>query len=43
MNRREEGLQAVAAYQAGRPGSDPAVHVTPITYIETKPRRRTEG
>jgi len=37
MNTREEVLQAVADYQAGRLGSIPAVHATPTTIIETRP------
>jgi redox-sensitive bicupin YhaK (pirin superfamily) len=35
MNTREEVLQAVADYQAGRLGSIPAVHNTPTTLIST--------
>jgi quercetin 2,3-dioxygenase len=35
MNTREEVLQAVADYQAGRLGSIPAVHNTPSTLIST--------
>ena len=35
MNTREEVLQAVADYQAGRLGSIPAVHNTPTTLIQT--------
>ncbi len=35
MNTREEILQAVADYQAGRLGSIPAVHNTPSTIIQT--------
>jgi redox-sensitive bicupin YhaK (pirin superfamily) len=35
MNTREEVLQAVADYQAGRLGSIPAVHAAPTTIIET--------
>jgi quercetin 2,3-dioxygenase len=35
MNTREEILQAVADYQAGRLGSIPAVHNTPTTLIQT--------
>lgn len=35
MNMREELLQAVADYQAGRPGGVPAVHATRTTIIET--------
>jgi len=34
MNTREEVLQAVADYQAGRLGSIPAVHNTPTTMVE---------
>jgi redox-sensitive bicupin YhaK (pirin superfamily) len=37
MNTREEVLQAVADYQAGRLGSIPAVHNTPTTLIQTTP------
>jgi len=37
MNTREEVLQAVADYQAGRLGSIPAVHNTPTTLIQTAP------
>jgi redox-sensitive bicupin YhaK (pirin superfamily) len=35
MNSREEVLQAVADYQAGRLGSIPAVHSAPTHLIET--------
>jgi redox-sensitive bicupin YhaK (pirin superfamily) len=35
MNTREEVLQAVADYQAGRLGSIPAVHNTPTTLLQT--------
>ena len=42
MNTREEVLQAVADYQAGRLGSIPAVHNTPTTLIQTD-RRGHEG
>ena len=35
MNTREEVLQAVADYQAGRLGSIPAVHNTPTTLVES--------
>ena len=31
MNTREEVMQAVADYQAGRLGSIPAIHNTPTT------------
>jgi redox-sensitive bicupin YhaK (pirin superfamily) len=37
MNTREEVLQAVADYQAGRLGSIPAVHNTPTTLVATEP------
>jgi redox-sensitive bicupin YhaK (pirin superfamily) len=37
MNTREEVMQAVADYQAGRLGSIPAVHNTPTTLIQTTP------
>ena len=36
MNTREEVMQAVADYQAGRLGSIPAVHNTPTTIVETR-------
>jgi quercetin 2,3-dioxygenase len=36
MNTREEVLQAMVDYQAGRLGSIPAVHNTPTTVIETR-------
>ena len=44
MNTREEVLQAVADYQAGRLGSIPAVHNTPTTLIQTdaRPRRPSD-
>ena len=35
MNTREEVMQAVADYQAGRLGSIPAVHNTPTTLIQS--------
>ena len=35
MNTREEVLQAVSDYQAGRLGSIPAIHNTPTTVIES--------
>ncbi len=38
MNTREEVLQAVADYQAGRLGSIPAVHGTPATLIQSPGR-----
>jgi len=37
MNTREEVMQAVADYQAGRLGSIPAVHNAPTTIVETRP------
>ena len=36
MNTREEVLQAMADYQAGRLGTIPAVHNAPTTMIETR-------
>ncbi len=36
MNTRDEVMQAVADYQAGRLGSIPAVHNTPTTIVETR-------
>ena len=41
MNTREEVMQAVVDYQAGRLGSIPAVHNTPTTIVEA--RRTTQG
>jgi quercetin 2,3-dioxygenase len=38
MNTREEVLQAVADYQAGRLGSIPAVHSAPTHLVETSTR-----
>jgi hypothetical protein len=38
MNTREEILQALADYQAGRLGTIPAVHNTPTTILETAQR-----
>ncbi len=38
MNTREEVMQAMADYQAGRLGSIPAVHNTPITMTESDRR-----
>ena len=37
MNTREEVLQAMTDYQAGRLGSIPAVHNTPTTLLEADP------
>jgi hypothetical protein len=42
MNTREEILQAVADYQAGRLGSIPAVHAAPTTLVES-PARPPDG
>ena len=42
MNTREEVLQAIADYQAGRLGSIPAVHSAPTMLIET-PSRPVRG
>jgi redox-sensitive bicupin YhaK (pirin superfamily) len=39
MNTREELLQAVADYQAGRLGRIPAIHGAPTTVIESGDRR----
>ncbi len=39
MNTRDEVMQAVADYQAGRLGVIPAVHGAPSTLLETAPRR----
>jgi redox-sensitive bicupin YhaK (pirin superfamily) len=36
MNTREEVLQAMADYQAGRLGTIPAVHNAPTTMIEAR-------
>ena len=36
MNTREEVMQAMADYQAGRLGSIPAVHNAPTTLVETR-------
>jgi quercetin 2,3-dioxygenase len=36
MNTREEVMQAVVDYQAGRLGSIPAVHNTPTTLVESR-------
>ncbi|MGH2466222.1 MAG: pirin family protein, partial [Candidatus Limnocylindrales bacterium] len=38
MNTREEILQAVADYQAGRLGTIPAVHNAPTTIVESGPK-----
>jgi hypothetical protein len=35
MNTREEVIQAMADYQAGRLGSIPAIHNAPTTLIES--------
>jgi hypothetical protein len=35
MNTREEVMQAISDYQAGRLGSIPAVHNTPATLVES--------
>ena len=36
MNTREEVMQAVVDYQAGRLGTIPAVHNAPSTLIESR-------
>ena len=35
MNTRDEGIQAVRDYQAGRLGSIPAIHGAPTTLVES--------
>jgi hypothetical protein len=42
MNTREEVLQAVADYQAGRLGSIPAVHSAPTHLVETSSQAPSE-
>ncbi len=42
MNTREEVLQAVADYQAGRLGSIPAVHNAPAHLVQTTPPAQPE-
>jgi redox-sensitive bicupin YhaK (pirin superfamily) len=37
MNTREEIMQAVADYQAGRLGTIPAIHSAPTTLVESRP------
>jgi quercetin 2,3-dioxygenase len=37
MNTREEIMQAVADYQAGRLGTIPAIHNAPTTLVESRP------
>jgi hypothetical protein len=36
MNTREEVMQAVVDYQAGRLGTIPAVHNAPATIVESR-------
>ena len=36
MNTREEVMQAMSDYQAGRLGTIPVVHSAPTTMIETR-------
>ncbi len=43
MNTREEVMQAVADYQAGRLGSIPAVHNAPAHLVQTTPLGSPEG
>jgi quercetin 2,3-dioxygenase len=43
MNTREEILQALADYQAGRLGTIPAVHNTPTTIVEAARRERPQA
>jgi redox-sensitive bicupin YhaK (pirin superfamily) len=40
MNTREEVMQAMADYQAGRLGSIPAIHNAPTTMVESGPDRQ---
>jgi len=40
MNTREEVMQAIADYQAGRLGTIPAVHSAPTTLVETQSATR---
>jgi redox-sensitive bicupin YhaK (pirin superfamily) len=40
MNTREEVMQAMADYQAGRLGSIPAIHNAPTTMVESGPERQ---
>jgi len=45
MNTREEVMQAIADYQAGRLGTIPAIHNAPTTIVESRdavPRARTD-
>ena len=43
MNTREEVMQAVADYQAGRLGSIPAIHNAPTTLVESDSGRSTRA
>ena len=43
MNSREEVMQAMADYQAGRLGSIPAIHNTPTTTIESGMARQSRA
>jgi redox-sensitive bicupin YhaK (pirin superfamily) len=42
MNTREEVMQAMADYQAGRLGTVPAIHNAPTTLIESRPEGRAK-
>ncbi len=42
MNTREEIIQAVADYQAGRLGTIPAIHNAPTTLVESRPERSAD-
>jgi len=41
MNTREEIMQAIADYQAGRLGTIPAIHNAPTTLVESRPEGAT--
>jgi len=43
MNTREEVMQAVADYQAGRLGQIPAIHNAPTTIVESRDAGQTAG
>jgi quercetin 2,3-dioxygenase len=42
MNTREEIMQAVADYQAGRLGTIPAIHHAPTTLVESRPESQPD-
>jgi redox-sensitive bicupin YhaK (pirin superfamily) len=43
MNSREEVMQAIADYQAGRLGQIPAIHNAPTTMVESRDSGQTPG